>query len=92
MEPSAYYAAWLEEAELSIEALEAGALKALYKVAGQEEAIGIMDVTSCDDLDGIYQLPLWAKGNSHLVSDIEWVPLREHEAWVADLRGLSSAT
>jgi muconolactone delta-isomerase len=84
-----FYAAWLEEAEPSLAAIDAGVLQ-LFKVAGADEAVGIMSVESSDQLDAIYGLPLWASGNGHLVASIEWTPLRAHADWVEDLRRLSA--
>ena len=83
-----FYAAWLAEAEPSLAAMEAGLMQ-IWKVAGADEAVGVMTVESAEQLDAIYDLPLWAGGNSHLVESVEWVPLRPHADWVDDLKRLS---
>ena len=71
MTPEAFYAVWLAEAEPSLAALESGALKDIYKVAGQDEAVGIMTLESSEQLDAIYDLPLWASSHSHVVESID---------------------
>jgi muconolactone delta-isomerase len=89
MPAAEFYRLWLEEAEPSLLAIESGAMS-IYKVAGADEAVGIMSVESIDQLDAIYDLPMWASGHSHIVESVEWVPLRSHADWVDDLKRLSA--
>jgi len=89
MPATEFWSAWLAEAEPSLEAIAAGHLQ-LWKVAGRDEAVGIMSVGRLDDLDGIYELPMWSSGNQHVVQSVEWTPLRAHADWVGDLKRLSA--
>jgi muconolactone delta-isomerase len=85
-----FYGAWLEEAEASKAAVEAGIIRAIYKVPGRDEVIGIIEVEDADALDrGINSLPLWRLGYSHVVRSIEWTLLRPYERWADDLRLLA---
>jgi muconolactone delta-isomerase len=84
-----FYGAWEKEAEAVIAGMNAGAIKAAYKVAGKQEAIAIMDVATADDLDQIYNLPISKLGYAHIVIDISWTPLRPYENWVKDLDKLA---
>jgi muconolactone delta-isomerase len=89
MPATEFWSAWLAEAEPSLGAIAGGYLQ-IWKVAGRDEAVGIMSVETLDDLDGIYDLPMWASGNQHVVESVEWTPLRAHAAWVEDLKRLSA--
>jgi len=69
------------ESVASREAIAAGAFKGLWKVAGSDEVIGIIDADSADLLDeALYSLPLWREGMETVV-EIEWTPLRPYEHW-----------
>ena len=42
---------WKREAQAALAAIEAGAVKALYKVAGQRTVLAVIEVPSPEDLD-----------------------------------------
>ncbi len=85
-----FYGVWRQEAEAALAALKAGAIKALYKVSGKPEVVAIMDVDSGDAMDqAIHNLPIWKLGYSHIVTDLEWIPLRPYENWAEDLKKLA---
>jgi muconolactone delta-isomerase len=85
-----FYGVWEKEAEAAVAALRAGALKALYKVPGTPEVVGILDVNTADDLDhAIHSLPIWKLGYSHMVVELKWTPLRPYENWAKDLKELA---
>jgi muconolactone delta-isomerase len=46
-----FYSVWRQEAEAAVAALKAGAIKGLWKAAGEPEVIAIMDLPNADDLD-----------------------------------------
>ena len=85
-----FYTVWRQEAEAALSALKAGAIKAIYKVAGQYDVIAILDLPSADDLDhAIASLPIWKLGYSHIVTKLEITALRPYENWAEDLKALS---
>jgi muconolactone delta-isomerase len=85
-----FYSVWRQEAEAAVAAAKAGAVKGIWKVAGKPEVIAIMDMPSADDLDhAMNQLPIWRLGYSHIVTEIDIVPLRPYENWAEDLKKLS---
>ncbi len=85
-----FYTVWRQEAEAALAALKAGAIKAIYKAAGQPDVIAILDLPSADDLDhAISSLPIWRLGYSHIVTELEITPLRPYENWAEDLKKLS---
>src|SRR5215210_3850216 len=91
MSPQEFYAVWLQEAEASLAALEAGVFRGIWKVPGRHEVIGVIEVDDADALDrGIEALPLWKAGLQHAVESVEWTLLRPYEAWAEDLKGLAA--
>ena len=79
---SEFFEVWRKESVAAIEALKAGAIKAIWKVAGKYEVVAVMEVDSGDDLDAIvHSLPIWKLGYSHIVPEINWIPLRSYENW-----------
>lgn len=87
-----FYAIWHREAVASMEAVEAGIIKHIWKVAGKDEVIGVMDLPDADSLDrGLHSLPIWRSGNSHLAVQIDWTVLRPYEHWTEELGELSGA-
>jgi len=86
-----FYGVWLKEAEAAVGALKAGAIKAIWKVPGKTEVIAVMDVDSADSLEAaILNLPIWKLGYSHIVTNLEWTPLRPYENWYEDLKKLAA--
>jgi len=85
-----FYSVWRQESEAALAAVEAGAIKGIWKVAGQPEVITIIDVPGADDLDhAMQQFPIWKLGFSHIVADFRIIPLRPYENWAEDLKELS---
>lgn len=89
--PAEFYAAWLEEARGTLAARDAGVVTAVWKVAGRDEVIGVLDVPDGEALDrAVNGLPLWRRGYSHLVVDTQWTVLRSYDGWAADLERLAA--
>jgi len=85
-----FYSVWRQESEAALGAVKAGAIKAIWKVAGRPVVVAVLDLPSADDLDhAINELPIWKLGYSHIVSDLEILPLRPYENWAEDLKKLS---
>jgi len=85
-----FYSIWRQESEAALAAVKAGAIKGIWKVAGQPEIITIIDVPGADDLDhAMQQFPMWKLGFSHIVADFQIIPLRPYENWAEDLKELS---
>ena len=85
-----FYGIWRQEAEAAIGALKAGAIKGIWKAAGRPIVIAVMDAPSADDLDhALNELPIWKLGYSHIVTNLEIIPLRPYENWAEDLKKLS---
>ena len=81
MPDSEFYGVWLEEARAALEAVKAGALKGIWKVAGKPVAIGIIDVPDPETFDSLLmQLPVYAKGYSFL-TDMDYEVLTSYEGW-----------
>lgn len=86
-----FYALWHAEGVASLLAVEAGVIKAIWKVAGKDEVIGVLEVEDGDDLDrGLFELAIWKQGMTHLVDSIEWRVLRPYDSWVEHLAELSA--
>ncbi len=85
-----FYRAWLDEAQTAEAGLEAGVVRAAWKVAGRPEIVAILDVYSADNLDhAVLALPFWRRGMMHVARILELTPLREYGDWVEDLRRLA---
>lgn len=85
-----FYGVWLKEAEAAVAAHKAGVIKAIWKVPGQTDVIAVLDVESADMLEAaVLSLPIWKLGYSHIVTNIEWTPLRPYENWYEDLKKLA---
>lgn len=86
-----FFDVWYQESIAAIEALKAGAIKNIWKVAGKYEVVAVMDVASGDDLDVIvHSLPIWRLGYAHVVPEITWIPLRSYENWSKQLATLKN--
>ena len=58
-----FYGVWLKESEAALGAVKAGAIKAIWKVAGRPEVIAVLDVDSHDTIDhAVLELPIWKTG------------------------------
>ncbi len=85
-----FFGLWSQEARAALEAVAAGAIKSIYKVAGKYEVLVIVSVESGDQIDElVHSMPIWAQGYSHLVKEIEWTLLRPYENWAKQLEGLA---
>lgn len=75
--------AWEEETKAALGAMEAGKLVAAYKVSGQRRVLGILDVESHDELDGILMagLPM-----AHNLEIAEILPVRQYSDFAEDVR------
>lgn len=88
----AFYGLWQKESEAAVSLLQSGAIKWAYKVAGTPEIVAVVDVDSHDALDHlVHALPIYVLGQSHIVKDLTWTPLREYANWYEDLRQLAVA-
>lgn len=86
-----FFEVWYQESLAALEAVEAGAMKAIWKVAGEYQVIAVIDVAEGDDIDEIvHNLPIWRLGYGHIVPKITWKPLRAYANWSAQLKKLSS--
>lgn len=86
-----FYGVWLKEAEAAVAAYKAGVIKAIWKVPGQTQVIAVLDVDSADTLEAaVLNLPIWKLGYSHIVTSLEWTPLRPYENWYEDLKKLAA--
>ena len=90
MSNAEFFEVWRQESVAVTAALEAGAIKHVWKVAGKYEVIAVMDVASGDDMDAaVHALPIWKLGFAHLVPEISWTPLASYRAWGAQLTELA---
>ncbi|MBM4228770.1 MAG: MIase like protein [Gammaproteobacteria bacterium] len=87
-----FFDVWYQESIAALQALKAGAIKNIWKVAGKYEVVAVMEVASGDDLDAIvHSLPIWKLGYAHIVPEINWIPLRSYENWSTQLDGMRKA-
>jgi muconolactone delta-isomerase len=83
MDDSEYYGVWLQEARAALEAKKVGAIQGIWKVAGKQIVIGIIDVPDAETFDSmLMQLPVYAKGYSFL-NELEYDILADYENWAA---------
>ena len=87
-----FFGLWLRESLAALGAIEAGAMKHIWKVAGKYEVIAIMEVENGDQMDAaLHALPIWQEGFAHVITDLEWTPLRSYQNWSDQLKVLSAA-
>lgn len=92
MSNKTFYGVWLKEAEAALAAKAAGVIQSVFKVAGQPEVYIIFDAENAAVLDqSLHHLPIWKLGYSHLVVELDWVPLRPYADWLEDLKQLAQA-
>lgn len=59
-------------------------------MAGKPEVYAVIEAETADDLDHmVHSLPIWRLGYSHVVTELEWIPLRPYTYWAADLKKLA---
>ncbi|MEX2481496.1 MAG: muconolactone Delta-isomerase family protein [Gammaproteobacteria bacterium] len=85
-----FFEVWRQESVAAIEAVKAGAIKAIWKVAGQYQVIAVMEVDDGDQIDEIvHSLPIWKLGYAHIVPEISFKTLRPYENWAKQLETLA---
>ena len=85
-----FFEIWRQESVAAIEAVKAGAIKNIWKVAGEYQIIAVLDVEDGDQIDEIlHSLPIWRLGYAHIVPRLSWKPLREYENWAEQLKTLA---
>ena len=74
---------WDKEAEAALGGMEAGLIKAAYKVAGQRRVVGILDLESHDQMDQILMsgLPM-----AHILEWEEILPVRPYKDFAEDVK------
>lgn len=91
MDDAEFYRIWNAEAEAATAALDAGAIKHLWKAAGRYQVIGVFELEDGDAMDAaLHALPIWQLGHHELVQNEQWIPLRDYRSWAEDLKSLSS--
>jgi muconolactone delta-isomerase len=77
-------AIWRREAEAALGAKQAGAVKHLWKVAGQRVVLGVVELPSAEDLDrALAGLPIVQEMGAGV--RIEALPIYEYETFASDL-------
>jgi muconolactone delta-isomerase len=77
---------WKREAEAAIGAIEAGAVKHLWKVAGQRVVLAVVDLPSPEDLDrALGGLPIIREMGGGVRT--EAVPIYDYTTFAEDLKG-----
>lgn len=90
MSDAEFFKIWRAESEAASAALDAGAIKHLWKAAGRYQVIGVFEFEDGDGMDAaLHSLPIWAQGHHEMVQNEQWIPLRDYKAWAADLKKLS---
>jgi muconolactone D-isomerase len=80
------FALWSEEADVALQAKEAGIVVDLWKCVGTRRVLVIVDVPTPDTLDQILlDLPIMKKNGQKV--QIEVTPLRKYEDFAADIKG-----
>ena len=81
------FALWSEEADVALQAKEAGIVVDLWKCVGTRRVIAIVDVPTPDTLDQILlDLPIMKKNGQKV--QIEVTPLRKYEDFAADIKAI----
>jgi muconolactone D-isomerase len=79
------FALWSEEADVVLQAKEAGIVVDLWKCVGTRRVLVIVDVPTPDTLDQILlDLPIMKKNGQKV--QIEVTPLRKYEDFAADIK------
>ncbi len=86
-----FFGLWLRESLAALGAIEAGAMKHIWKVAGRYEVIAVMEVEDGAQMDAaLHSLPIWQEGFAHVVTDVEWTPLHSYQNWSDQLKELAA--
>ena len=79
------FALWNEEADVALQAKQAGIVVDLWKCVGTRRVIAIVDVPTPDTLDQILlDLPIMKKNGQKV--QLEITPLRKYEDFAADIK------
>jgi muconolactone delta-isomerase len=79
------FAMWSEEADVALQAKQAGIIVDLWKCIGTRRVIAIVDVPTPDTLDQILlDLPIMKKNGQKV--QLEITPLRKYEGFAADIK------
>ncbi len=85
-----FFGVWKQEAAAALEAVKAGAIKNIWKVAGKYDVLLVIGVDNADQIDEIiHSLPIWKLGYEYIV-DLDWTILRPYENWAAHLDQLTA--
>ncbi len=85
-----FFEVWRQESVAALEAVKAGLIKHIWKVAGKYEVVVILDVDDGDQMDQIvHSLPIWKLGYAHIAPEISWIPLRPYAHWAEHLKELA---
>ena len=77
---------WKREAAAALGAIEAGAVKHLWKVAGQRVVLGVIDLPSAEDLDrALGGLPIIREMGAGVTTTA--LPIYEYTTFASDLEG-----
>lgn len=77
-------ATWKREAEVALGAKAAGAVKHLWKVAGQRVVLAVVDLPTAEDVDrALGGLPIIREMGSGVTT--ETLPIYDYETFAADL-------
>jgi muconolactone delta-isomerase len=85
-----FFEIWRQESVAALEAVKAGAIKNIWKVAGVYQVLAVIEVDNGDQIDEIvHNLPIWKLGYAHIVPEITWTPLRPYANWGEQLKELA---
>ena len=92
MSDKEFFQIWKAESEAAVAGLDSGAIKHLWKAAGQYQVVGVFDFPDADSVDAaLHSLPIWALGHHEMVQDIVLKPLRDYRNWATDLVDLAGS-
>ena len=90
MSSEEFFGVWKQEAAAALQAVEAGAIKHIWKVPGKYDVLLVLGVDSADQIDEIiHSLPIWKLGYEYIV-DLDWTLLRSYESWAKQLDELAA--
>jgi muconolactone delta-isomerase len=85
-----FFEIWRQESVAALEAVKAGAIKGIWKTAGEYQVIAVIEVENGDQIDEIvHSLPIWRLGYAHMVPRISFKPLRPYANWAEQLKTLA---
>jgi muconolactone D-isomerase len=86
-----FIANWYEEAQAAAQATAAGIVKGLWKVAGQQVVLAVLDAPDNDTLDqALFGLPIFQSMGSALKGEV--LPIRPYESFAQDLAQAAGKT